>query len=173
MSSTNDYWSTIGTAVVVYVEAAINHDDRSTALNALIALHQRYGTQSVLDFAAVLLLITAHNCPTDRYRTADGRPDAEALTQDRPVDALRILDAAALASRFHGRPVTAEDISAAERQASAVETARPIIRAALDAAPRLTDVAAALRPAADSLPVVTAVVSLATVALRNATIQGK
>ncbi|WP_059007847.1 hypothetical protein [Streptomyces specialis] len=164
MSASSDYWPTVGTAAVVYTDAVIHHDDGSTGLGVLNALAARYGPHSLLDLAAVLLLAAAHNCPTDRYRTPDGRPDAAALTDDRPVDALRVLDAAALISPFHQRAVTAQDIAAAERQADAVNRARPLIQPALDAAPRLADIAAALRPAGDSLPVISAVVSL-----RNAT----
>lgn len=166
MPETHDYWPTVGAAVVVYVDAAIYTDDPRTALDAVRALFVRYGPQSLLDFAAVLLLNVARNCP-DQYRTPEGRADVRALTQDRPVNAERITHTAALVGGFFGRPVTDESLRATERQAEALADARPLVQAALDAAPRLPAVAVALRPAADSLHSVAAVISLATVALEK------
>ncbi|MEO3852573.1 hypothetical protein ABGB09_33980 [Streptomyces sp. B8F3] len=166
MSSFRDYWSTVGTAVIVYVDAAIYRDDARTALGAVQALAARHGTQSLLDFSTLLLLNVAHNCP-DRYRTPDGRPDAYALTQDRPVDAQRIADTADLTSRFFERPITDESIRNVEQQATTISQTRPLIQAALAAGPRPSEIRAALRPAAHSAHSISAVISLATVALRR------
>ncbi|WP_181786147.1 hypothetical protein [Streptomyces phytophilus] len=166
MSKYRDYWSTVGTAVIVYVDAAIYRNDARTALRAVQALANRCGTLSLIDFSALLLLNVAHNCP-DRYRMPDGRPDAYALTQDRPVDAQRIADAADLVGRFFERPVTDESIRAAEQQATTISQTRPLIQAALAAGPRPSQVRAALRPAAGSLHSISAVISLATLALER------
>lgn len=81
------------------------------------------------------------------------------------MDAQRIADTAALVAQFHGRPVTDEGLRAAEQQAEALTDVRPLIQVALDAAPRLSGIAAALRPAGGDLHAISAVISLATVAL--------
>ncbi|WBB61294.1 hypothetical protein O7599_01645 [Streptomyces sp. WMMC500] len=69
------------------------------------------------------------------------------------MDAQRITDAAARVGRFFGPPVTDEAVGAVEQQVEAVSQARPLIQAALDAAPRLSDVAAVLsKPTAAASP---------------------
>lgn len=116
----------------------------------------------------MLVLNAARNCPADRFRSADGHPDATALTHCGPEEASRILDGLQPINRYADhRGITAEDLAQTDRHVAEVACGHLLIRTALRAAPRLTDVAAALRPAADSPRAVVAVTALATIALRK------
>ncbi|MFD5321141.1 hypothetical protein [Streptomyces sp. NPDC127098] len=169
MPRSSDYWIDIARAGDAYVHSCVHLDDMPAAMTTVKALRARYGSAGLLDLSAVLLLVTANKCPVDRFRTPDGHPDAIALTSHGPVDALRILDATAAVTRYMGRQLTVADIANTERQAEEVERVQQLVQVALDAAPDLEVMAAALRPAQDSLGAVSAVVALATIALRVVT----
>lgn len=168
MESTDNYWHIVGSAAVFYAHSLLDQDDLRAATEVVAALDRNHGPTAVVDMSAVLLIIAALRCPADGFRTEDGRLDATALTVDGPVDALRILDATALANRYRGRvgfTAAAADLADTEQQVDATEAARRLVQAALDEVPDLGAVARVLRPAADSPRSTAAVIVLATVAL--------
>ncbi|AXK35793.1 hypothetical protein DVA86_27345 [Streptomyces armeniacus] len=170
MSRTDDYWPTIGGAVIVYIDSIVHQEDRPTARAVITMLRTRYGFVSLLDFAAVLVMLTAQHCPAVPFRRPDGRPDAVALTHCRREEARLVLDGLQPINRDSGQPeVAIDDLTRTNRPPAHVRRARVLIDTALQAAPPMGDVVAALRPAADSPRAMVVVTALATIALRKVT----